>query len=40
MKPFIVVHGAKRETAVLNEKFKHGCVVASSSNGQINEERT
>ena len=40
MKPLIVVQGAKREIAVLNKKFKHGCGVASSSNGQINKERT
>ena len=40
MKPFLVFHGARREAAALNENFKHCCVVASSSNGWMNEELT
>ena len=39
-KPFIVFPGAKRETKLLNEEFKAKCVVASSSNGRMNEELT
>ena len=38
LKPFIVFQGAKREATVLNEEFKNRCVVASSSNGWMNEE--
>lgn len=30
IKPFLALHGAKREAAVLNEDFKHYCVRASS----------
>ena len=40
MKPFIVFPDAKRETKLLNEEFKAKCVVASSSNGWMNEELT
>ena len=40
LKPFIVFPGAKRETKLLNEEFKAKCVVASSSNGWMNEELT
>ena len=38
MDPFIVFKGAKRESAVLNDRFKGRCVVTSSSNGWMNEE--
>ena len=38
MNPFIVFKGAKRESAVLNDRFKGFCVVKSSSNGWMNEE--
>ena len=38
MNPFIVFKGAKRESAVLNDRFKGRCVVTSSSNGWMNEE--
>lgn len=40
LKHFIVFPGAKRETKLLNEEFKTKCVVASSSNGWMNEELT
>jgi len=40
LKPFIVFPGAKRETKLLNAEFKAKCVVASSSNGWMNEELT
>ena len=36
--PFIVFKDAKRESPVLNDRFKGRCVVTSSSNGWINEE--
>ena len=38
MNPFIVFKGAKRESAVLNDRFKGRCVVTSSSNGWMNQE--
>ena len=38
MNPFIVFKGTKRESAVLNDRFKGRCVVTSSSNGWMNEE--
>ena len=38
LKPFIVFQGAKREATALNEEFKNRYVVASSSNGWMNEE--
>ena len=38
MNPFIVFKGAKRELAVLNDRFKGWCMVTSSSNGWMNEE--
>ena len=38
LKPFIVFRGANREAAALNEELKSRCVVASSSNGRMNEE--
>ena len=34
----IVFQGAKCEATALNEEFKNRCVVASSSNGWMNEE--
>ena len=37
MNPFIVFKGAKRELAVLNDRFKGRCVVTSSSNGWMYE---
>ena len=42
LKPFIIFPGGKRETKLLNEEFKakKKCVVASSSNGWMNEELT
>ena len=40
LKPFIVFPGAKRETKLLNEEFKSKCVVASSTNGWMNEDLT
>ena len=40
LKPFIVFHGAKRETKVLHEEFKAKCVVASSSKGWMKEDLT
>ena len=40
LKPFIVFPGAKRKTKLLNEEFKAKCVVASSTNGWMNEELT
>ena len=39
-KPFTVFPGAKKETKLVNEEFKAKCVVASSSNGWMNEELT
>lgn len=30
IKPFLALHGAKREAAALNEDFKHYCVRVSS----------
>ena len=38
MNPFIVFKGAKRESAVLNDRFKGRCVMTSSANGWMNEE--
>ena len=38
LKPFISFQGAKREATALNEEFKDRCVVASSSNGWMNQE--
>ena len=38
LKPFIVFQNTKREVAALNKEFKNQCVVASSSNGWMNEE--
>ena len=38
MNPFIAFKGAKRESAVFNDRFKGRCVVTSSSNGWMNEE--
>ena len=38
LKPFNVFPGAKREAAALNEGFKNQCVLASSSNGWMNED--
>ena len=38
LKPFIVFQNAKREATALNKEFKNQCVVASSSNGWMNEE--
>ena len=40
MEAFYRLPGAKRETKLLNEEFKAKCVVASSSNGRMNEELT
>ena len=40
IKPFVVFQGAKREAAASNKDFKHCCVVASFSNGSMNEELT
>ena len=39
-KPFTVFPGAKKETKLVNEEFKAKCVVASFSNGWMNEELT
>ena len=38
VKAFIVFQDAKREATALNEEFKNGCVVTSSSNGWMNKE--
>ena len=38
LKPFIVFQNANREATALNKEFKNRCVVASSSNGWMNEE--
>ena len=38
LKPFIVFQNTKREVAALNKELKNQCVVASSSNGWMNEE--
>ena len=37
LKPFIVFQGAKREAAALKEEIKNRGVVASFSNGWMNE---
>ena len=38
LKPLIVFQGAKSEATAMNEEFKNHCVVASSSNGWMDEE--
>ena len=38
LKPLIVFQVAKCEATALNEEFKNRCIVASSSNGWMNEE--
>ena len=38
LKPLIVFPGAKCEATAMNEEFKNHCVVASSSNGWMDEE--
>ena len=40
MKPFVVFQSAEREAVALRKNFRHFCVVASSSNGWMNEELT
>ena len=38
LKPFIAFQGAKHKETALNEEFKNRHVVASSSNGRMNEQ--
>eukprot|EP00794_Sanderia_malayensis_P001802 gene1802-2013_t len=40
MKPFIVFKGAKREVNWMAKKFKSKCIIASSSNGWMNNDLT
>ena len=40
MKPFIVVKGAKREVNEMAKEFKSKCIIASSSNGWMNNDLT